>query len=65
MVLFFHNASGNDQLARLMIIVRLWAYRQSPVAANGCHQHWASIIRESWWNGCHCIRLALAMDPMR
>ena len=54
MVLFFHNASGNDQLARLMIIVRLWAYRQSPGA----------ITRESWWNGCHCIRLALAMDPM-
>ena len=51
-------------MTMLMIIVQLWASRQSPVAANRCHHHWASIIRESWWNGCHCIRLALAMDPM-
>ena len=62
---FAHNALGNDQMAGLMIIVRLRVYRQSPVAAHGCHHHWARTIRESWWIGRRRIRLAPAMDPMR
>ena len=62
---FAHRALGNDQMAGLMIIVWLRVYRQSTVAAHGCHHHWARRIGGGgWWIGRRRIRLAPAMDPM-